>query len=144
MKADLHVDYATPNRRNDFDRAHLVVLQHLKVVDPWLQKHIRTIKKKYADRGEHKSEDTIIREHNKHFASWFKKRLKKKPLKPSHLNAKLIYALALGPTCTFATYQAYDINGYTFYTEAKDKNSDYQNSGVMMESSDNNGKKQRY
>ena len=32
------------------------------------------------------------------------------------------------------TYQAYDINGYTFYTEEKDKNSEYQNSGVTMES----------
>jgi hypothetical protein len=31
------------------------------------------------------------------------------------------------------TYQAYDINGYTFYTEEKDSNCDYQNSGVMME-----------
>ena len=32
------------------------------------------------------------------------------------------------------TYQAYDINGYTFYTEAKDGTSEYQNSGVTMES----------
>jgi hypothetical protein len=32
------------------------------------------------------------------------------------------------------TYEEYDINGYTFYTEAKDKNSDYQNSGITMES----------
>ena len=47
-------------------------------------------------------------------------------------NANLIYALAVGPTCTVATYKSYDINGYTFYTEAKDKNYDYQNSGVTM------------
>ena len=46
-------------------------------------------------------------------------------------NANLIYALAVGPTCTVATYQLYDINGYTFYTEPKDKKCDYQNSGVM-------------
>ena len=31
------------------------------------------------------------------------------------------------------TYQAYDINGYTFYMEAKDMGSDDQNSGVTME-----------
>jgi hypothetical protein len=31
------------------------------------------------------------------------------------------------------TYQAYDINGYTFYSEEKDSNCDYQNSGVTME-----------
>jgi hypothetical protein len=30
------------------------------------------------------------------------------------------------------TYQAYDINGYTFYTKEKDQRSKHQNSGVMM------------
>jgi hypothetical protein len=30
------------------------------------------------------------------------------------------------------TYQAYDINGYTFYTEAQDQRSVYQNSGVVL------------
>jgi hypothetical protein len=30
------------------------------------------------------------------------------------------------------TYQAYDINGYTFYTEKKDHSSEHQNSGVTM------------
>ena len=52
----------------------------------------------------------------------------------------LIYALAHGPSPNLVTYQAYDINGYTFYTKAKDMDSDDQNSGVMMEcmtSSDN-------
>jgi hypothetical protein len=28
------------------------------------------------------------------------------------------------------TYQGYDINGYSFYTEQQDKKSTYQNSGV--------------
>jgi hypothetical protein len=30
------------------------------------------------------------------------------------------------------TYQAYDINGYRFYSEERDRSSKYQNSGVMM------------
>ena len=43
------------------------------------------------------------------------------------------------------TYQVYDINGYTFYTEEKDMKSDYQNSGVMMESyTDTDNVKKRY
>ena len=45
----------------------------------------------------------------------------------------LIYALAHGPSPSLVTYQAYDINGYTFYTEAKDMDSGDQNSGVTME-----------
>ena len=44
-----------------------------------------------------------------------------------------IYALAHGPSTNVATYQAYDINGYTFYMEKKDKNSDDQNSRVTVE-----------
>jgi hypothetical protein len=31
------------------------------------------------------------------------------------------------------TYQGYDINGYTFYTERQDKKSTYQNSGVGVD-----------
>jgi hypothetical protein len=30
------------------------------------------------------------------------------------------------------TYQAYDINGYRFYTEERDRSSEYQNLGVTM------------
>ena len=46
---------------------------------------------------------------------------------------KLIFALSQGAEHCLMTYQAYDINGYTFYTEEKDSNCDYQNSGVTME-----------
>ena len=46
--------------------------------------------------------------------------------------AKLLYALSPGPAPNLATFQAYDINGFTFYTEQKDKTADYQNSGVTM------------
>ena len=43
------------------------------------------------------------------------------------------------------TYEAYDINGYTFYTGDKDMKSDgYQNSGVTMESYTGNGKDRYY
>ncbi|KAK1609105.1 hypothetical protein QYE76_032778 [Lolium multiflorum] len=60
---EMHVDFK--GRIADFERANLVALQHIDVVDPWV---------------------------------------------------------------------AYDINGYTFYTEEKDMKSDYHNSGVTMES----------
>ena len=74
----------------------------------------------------------IIREPNSKFASWFKEQISDKPLPTGMANANLIYALAVGPACNVSTYLSYDINGYTFYTEAKDKNYDYQNSGVTM------------
>ena len=52
----------------------------------------------------------------------------------SSAEEKLIFALSQGAEHNLMTFQAYDINGYTFYTEEKDMKSDYQNSGVTMES----------
>ena len=48
------------------------------------------------------------------------------------------------PSHNLMTYQAYDINGYTFYMEQKDRNCDYQNSGVTMESYTGDVKKRYY
>ena len=54
---------------------------------------------------------------------------------------KLIFALSQGAEHNPMTYEAYDINGYTFYTKEKDmKSDDYQNSGVTMESYTGNDK----
>jgi hypothetical protein len=40
--------------------------------------------------------------------------------------------LSQGPRHNVRTYQAYDINGYRFYFEERDRSSEYQNSGVTM------------
>ena len=52
--------------------------------------------------------------------------------------------MAAGPLITITSYQAYDINGYTFYTTAQDKKSTYQNSGVRIEVVDNDDEKIAY
>ncbi|XP_039824836.1 uncharacterized protein LOC120696054, partial [Panicum virgatum] len=49
-----------------------------------------------------------------------------------------------GPSWNILTYQGYEINGNTFYTIAQDKKSTNQNSGVRMDATDNNGKKDTY
>ena len=109
------------NRRDDFDRAHTVVLQQADIITPWQQTHKDTLKREHAMAGRQRTEAQIIREHNSKFAAWLKERIREKPLPTGIANANLIYALAVGPACTVTTYQSYDINGYTFYTEAKDK-----------------------
>ena len=48
-RRELHVAYS--DRRSDFDRANLVVLQHLEEVDPFVALHKEIIAKKYRDRG---------------------------------------------------------------------------------------------
>ena len=59
----------------------------------------------------------------------------------SSTEEQLIFALSQGSEHNLMTYEAYDINDYTFYTEGKDMRSDgYQNSGVMMESCTGNDK----
>ena len=142
LKRDLNVD--AQNRRDDFNRAHTVVLVHAEMITPWLQNHKETLRKQRKTTERHRTEGQISREHNAKFASWFKERFQNNLLPSGVDNANLIYALLVGPICTVATYQAYDINGYTFYTEAKDKDSDYQNSGVSMLSITENESKRYY
>ena len=108
--------------------------QELNFLQPKLtEKHKSLIEKKYTDQGKRRTEGEIIREHNSSFLRWFKDELDAPPPTAS-AEAKLLYALSRGPTPNLATFQAYDINGFNFYTEQKDKTSDYQNSGVTMES----------
>lgn len=111
------------------------MLQHIEVVDPWLGEHKNEIAKKYSDRGQQRTYGEIIKEHNSCFTCWFKDKLYNSPPQTdSSTEEKLIFAFSQGAEHCLMTYQAYDINGYTFYTEKKDSNSDYQNSWVTMES----------
>jgi hypothetical protein len=119
--------------RSDFDRANRVALQHIELVGPWVDEHKTLIELKIANLGKPRKKGDVTREHNASFTGWFKKRLLESP-KPTPYteDQKLIFSLSQGPGCNVRTYQTYDINGYRFYTEEKDKNSEYQNSGVTM------------
>ncbi|KAK1652842.1 hypothetical protein QYE76_070647 [Lolium multiflorum] len=75
------------------------------------------------------TEAEIYREHNSSFARWFKDHIDANPPPMDSDKDKLVLALSHGPAPNLMTYQAYDINGYTFYTEEKDKNSAYRTQG---------------
>jgi hypothetical protein len=60
-RRELHVAYS--DRRNDFERANLVVLHHLPVVDTFVALHKETIAKKYRDRGLCWTDAEVTREH---------------------------------------------------------------------------------
>ena len=64
----LHVYNSVPNRSDDYDRAHLVVLQHLTVVHPYLWMHMVKVKKENPKKGE----AWLSKEHNANFANWLK------------------------------------------------------------------------
>jgi len=117
---ELHVDYS--GRRTDFDRANLVVLQHLQLIDPFLALHKDIIEKYHLDLGITKTDAEVTREHNSSFLCWFKEHvLANPPQQGCTDDESLIYALAHGPVVNLATYQAYNINGYTFCTGEQDK-----------------------
>ena len=70
-----------------------------------------------------------MREHKRRLAAW---------LKDLHLpdgesvEEQTIKKLAAGPSSQVTSWQGYDINGYLFYTAAKDKKTVSQNSGVRI------------
>ncbi|KAK1603656.1 hypothetical protein QYE76_027329 [Lolium multiflorum] len=128
-RKELHVHMS--GRTSDFDRANLVALQHIDLIDPWLKEHKTMIENSGKPMM---TEAEIFREHNSSFACWFKDHIDANPPPMDSDKDKLVLALSHGPAPNIMTYQAYDINGYTFYTEEKDKNSVYQNSGVTMDS----------
>ena len=106
---EMHVDFTV--RRADFERANLVMLQHIEVVDHWLGEHKSVIAKKYSDLGQPRTEGEIIREHNSTFARWFKALLLNNSLPMTSTKDQLIFALSQGPAHNLKTYQSYDING---------------------------------
>jgi hypothetical protein len=52
--------------------------------------------------------------------------------------------LARRPSSTIVKFQAYDINGYTFYTRGQDQKTTHQNSGVHIDAMDSNNNKNSY
>jgi hypothetical protein len=83
-----------------------------------------------------RNESWLANEHMRKFIGWLRDRI-------SHSSdtqtSEYLKKLARGPIFTVMTYQGYDINGYTFYTEQQDKKSTYQNSGVRVDAYDATG-----
>ena len=90
----LHVGNAC--RRDDFDRAHRVALQHIEVVGPWVDEHKTLIEKKYVDLGRPRKKGDVIKEHNSSFTRWFKERQLDSRLTPtpSTEDQKIIFSLS--------------------------------------------------
>ena len=129
---DVHV--GIQKRRDDFDRAHRVALQHLTLIEPFVEEHKNLINQNYIEMGGPRKTGDVSKEHNSSFTRWFKQSqlVAAKSKMPSTEDEKLIYTLSQGPGQNVRTYQGYDISGYRFSTEDKDRSSENQNSGVTM------------
>jgi hypothetical protein len=78
-------------------------------------------------------ETLIMKQHKLHFTAWLKDLNIPIGETPEE---KLIYLLVAGPHSVVKMCQAYDINGFTFYTKAKDHRRQCQNSGVRVDAED--------
>lgn len=133
-RKNLHVNFNIPNREPDFSKAHTVGLQPVKCVTPYARKHMIELREEYRVRGINRSNDQLTKEHNRKFTDWYKTYMRDNPLTENDYKANELFSLAAGPAMNVTPYQAYDINGYTFYTEARDKlKGVYQNSGVTQQ-----------
>ncbi|KAK1359295.1 hypothetical protein POM88_020707 [Heracleum sosnowskyi] len=113
------------------DRAHLFVLQHMTDVNPYLQEHITQLRKMHPS----KSGKWVTNEHNRSFVKWFKDRVMSQYSESPSTISNILKWLAYGPDIPVISYQGYDVNGYTFYTQCQDNKSTVQNSGVSVEAS---------
>ncbi|KAK1351239.1 hypothetical protein POM88_054514 [Heracleum sosnowskyi] len=113
------------------ERAHLFVLQHMTEVNHYLQEHIGLIRQMHPS----KSGKWITNEHNRTFVKWFKDRVMSQYSESPTTISNTLKWLAYGPDIPVTSYEGYDVNGYTFYTQCQDNKSTVQNSGVCVEAS---------
>jgi hypothetical protein len=81
---------------------------------PYIEKHLQEL----HERIQYKA--LIMKQHKLHFTAWLKDLSIPVGETPEE---KMIYLLAAGPHSVVKSWQAYDINGFTFYTKAKDSRS---------------------
>ena len=76
-----------------------------------------------------KNEKWLATEHNVTFSQWLKDRVTS--ISEEEVD-QVVERLGYGPRYDVASYQGYDINGYTFYTKQQDDKSTLQNCGVTL------------
>jgi hypothetical protein len=118
-----------------FNKAHLVVLQQSTLVTPYIEERKQII----SSQNPTKTEAWVTRHHLENFPSW----LSEQDIGESTIHPQLAL-LAKGPSSTIVKFQAYHINGYTFYTRDQDRKTSHQNSGVRIDAMDSNNNKNLY
>jgi hypothetical protein len=96
-------------------QAHRSILQHLTIMTPLVNEHLSMIRAESNGGSDH----WVMREHKRQLIAWLK------DLDLPHgetVEEHTIKILAAGPSSQVTSWQGYDINGYLFYTAAKDKN----------------------
>jgi hypothetical protein len=104
------------------------MLQQMSIMIEYLDEHKEMLLRDNPGRNEL----WLVNEHMRKFIGWLRERISRSDTPISEYLQKL----ARGSIFTVVTYQGYDINRYTFYTERQDKKSTYQNSCVRVDTYD--------
>ena len=101
------------------------ILHQLSIKEPLIEQHMNELRKQ--NNGH--IEDWVMKEHKRTFTTWLQDQnipdgetMEENPIKK----------LASRPSCQITTWQTYDINGFTFCVNSKDKKSVAQNSGFVV------------
>jgi hypothetical protein len=112
--------------------AHFNIMHQLAVMRPYVEKHLQELHDRIQDKA------LIMKQHKLHVTTWLKDLNISVGETPEE---KIIYLLATGPHSLVKSWQAYNINRFTFYTKAKDSRSQCQNSEVRVDAEDSTGQK---
>ncbi|BAS87782.1 Os04g0146034 [Oryza sativa Japonica Group] len=115
---------------NLFRKAHFTVLQQSSLVAPYIEEHLALVCARNID----KSDAWITR----HYVDTFLACLRQHLMGNETINQQLAF-LARGPSGSIATFQRYEINGYTFHTRAQDIKSTNQNSAICIDAMGHDG-----
>jgi hypothetical protein len=103
-------------------------------MQPYIEEHMAIIT---AERNG-RSDDWVMKQHKQRLTSW----LKDQNIPPGEtIDSITISRMAEGSSRQLTSWNAYDINGYTYYTHTKDSKYVNQNSGVRIEALDGVGRK---
>jgi hypothetical protein len=107
------------------------------IAEPYIEEHLSELRRDNTDR----TDAWIMKEHRHIFNTWLMD--KDIPYRESE-EEMMIKMLASGPSTCVSSWQAYDINGYTFYTKEIDKRSAANNSSIHIEAIDPLGVRTTY
>ena len=100
----------TPGQ-DSFNKAHFIMLQQTDIVTPYVNEHLGHL----CEGNPNHNEAWIAKKYMQGFNTWLRDYVQRASIA---ITDNVIRKLAAGPLFTITTYQAYDINGYTFYTMA--------------------------
>jgi hypothetical protein len=105
--------------------AHFSVLQQVVIAGLYIDEHLLELRRDNTDH----IVVWITKEHQRVFTTW----LMDKDTPTDETTMKMLDSR---PSSCVTSWQAYDINGYTYYTKEKDRRSVVQNSGIRIKALD--------